>query len=59
MCLGILALLKGKLVMLVYKGAFFHTETETLLALQRMFPAPYLYLLTVELPAHVCTPLTL
>jgi hypothetical protein len=53
---GILALLKGKLVMLVYKGAFFHTETMTLSALQGMFPSPYPYLVTIELPAHICTP---
>jgi hypothetical protein len=53
---GILALLKGKLVMLVYKGAFFHTETKILSALQGMFPAPYPNLLTIELAAHICTP---
>jgi len=53
---GIFALLKGKLVMLMYEGAFFHTETKTLSALLGMFPAPYPYLLTIELPAHICTP---
>jgi len=36
-CPGILALLKGKLLMLVYKGAFFHTETKTLSAQKECF----------------------
>jgi len=53
---GILVSLKRKLVMFVYKGAFFHIETKTLSALQGMFPVPYPYLLTTELPVHICTP---
>jgi hypothetical protein len=53
---GILAVLKGKLVMLVYKGAFFHTQAETLSAPQGMVPALYPYLLTIKLSAHICVP---
>jgi hypothetical protein len=53
---GILALLKGKLVMLVYKGAFFHTETKTVSALQGMFLALYPYLLNNKTTrAHLYT----